>query len=66
MGFREAFVGTGDGLLIATSIEGFIALLLILARIYTTWRITKRPRLDLYLSLLSFASAPLCPWRPQC
>lgn len=58
MGFREAFAGTGDGLLIATAVEGTIALVLMLARIYTTWHITKRPRLDLYLSLLSFASAP--------
>lgn len=59
MAFRQAFKGTGDGVLIATGIEGWIALFLMLARVYTTWRITKRVRSDLYLALAALASASI-------
>lgn len=46
--------GYGTTLLVVTWVEGTIALLLLLARIYTTWRITRHIRIDLYLTLLTF------------
>lgn len=51
-----AHAGTGYGttLLVVTWVEGAIASLLLLARIYTTWRITRHIRSDLYLTLLTF------------
>lgn len=46
--------GYGTTLLVVTWVEGAIAFLLLLARIYTTWRITRHIRSDLYLTLLTF------------
>ncbi|KAJ5618513.1 hypothetical protein N7528_006624 [Penicillium herquei] len=50
---------SGKGLVILTVIEGSVALFLIIARVYTTWRITRHIRSDLYLSLLTFIIASL-------
>ncbi|KAJ5691805.1 hypothetical protein N7462_001228 [Penicillium macrosclerotiorum] len=46
--------GYGTTLLVVTWVECSIALLLLLARIYTTWRITRHIRSDLYLALFTF------------
>ncbi|KNG88921.1 hypothetical protein ANOM_002591, partial [Aspergillus nomiae NRRL 13137] len=47
--------GHGPTLLIVTWVEFSIALSLLLARVYTTLRITRRTRIDLYLTLFTFA-----------
>ncbi|KKA22208.1 hypothetical protein T310_3772 [Rasamsonia emersonii CBS 393.64] len=52
-----AIGGYGPTLLAVLWVEFFVAFALLLARIYTTWRITRRVRLDLYLTLLTFAIA---------
>jgi hypothetical protein len=49
-----ALAGYGLTLLIVTWVEGAIAIILLLARIYTTWKITRHLRSDLYLALLTF------------
>lgn len=49
-----AIGGYGPTLLAVLWVEFFVAFALLLARIYTTWRITRRVRLDLYLTLLTF------------
>ncbi|KAL1968738.1 hypothetical protein VTN77DRAFT_1564 [Rasamsonia byssochlamydoides] len=52
-----AIGGYGPTLLVVIWVEFVIAFALLLARIYTTWKITRRIRLDLYLTLLTFAIA---------
>lgn len=51
---QAALASNGKGLVILTAIEGGIALFLLIARVYTTWRITRHIRSDLYLSILTF------------
>ncbi|KAJ5931120.1 hypothetical protein N7466_006613 [Penicillium verhagenii] len=53
-GAQAALASNGKGLVILTIIEGSVALVLIIARVFTTWRITRHIRSDLYLSLLTF------------
>ncbi|KAJ5771596.1 hypothetical protein N7520_002125 [Penicillium odoratum] len=53
-GAEAALASNGKSLVILTVIEGSVALFLLLARIYTTWRITRHIRGDLYLSLVTF------------
>ncbi|OOQ84700.1 hypothetical protein PEBR_29028 [Penicillium brasilianum] len=52
-----ALAGYGLTLMIVTWVEGAIATVLILARVYTTWKITRHIRSDLYLALLTFVIA---------
>lgn len=54
MATRVPLAGYGMTLLIVTWLEGAIASILLLARVYTTWRITRHIRSDLYLALLTF------------
>ncbi|KAJ5101265.1 hypothetical protein NUU61_003487 [Penicillium alfredii] len=49
--------GYGTTLLAVAWAEFAIALLLLLARTYTTWRITRHVKIDLHLTLLTFAVA---------
>ncbi|KAK5807482.1 hypothetical protein VI817_001740 [Penicillium citrinum] len=49
--------GYGATVLAVSWAEGAIALSLLFARIYTTWKITRQVRLDLYLTLLTFIFA---------
>lgn len=51
---QAALASNGKSLVILTAIEGGIALFLLIARVYTTWRITRHIRSDLYLSLFTF------------
>jgi hypothetical protein len=44
----------GRTLLIVSWVEAAIASILLLARVYTTWRIIRHIRSDLYLALLTF------------
>lgn len=53
-GAKAALASNGQGLVILTVIEGSVALFLLIARVYTTWRITRHIRSDLYLSLVTF------------
>lgn len=46
--------GYGATVLAVSWAEGAIAIFLLLARVYTTWKITRQIRLDLYLTLLTF------------
>lgn len=46
--------GYGATVLAVSWAEGAIVLSLLFARIYTTWKITRQVRLDLYLTLLTF------------
>ncbi|KAJ5949796.1 hypothetical protein N7454_001380 [Penicillium verhagenii] len=46
---QAALASNGKGLVILTIIEGSVALVLIIARVFTTWRITRHIRSDLYL-----------------
>ncbi|KAJ5378165.1 uncharacterized protein N7496_005574 [Penicillium cataractarum] len=52
-----ALAGYGLTLMIVTWVEGAIATVLLLARVYTTWKITRHIRSDLYLALLTFVVA---------
>lgn len=54
----HAGAGYGTTLLVVTWVQAAIASLLVLARIYTTCRITRHIRSDLYLALLTFVSPP--------
>ncbi|KAJ5910653.1 hypothetical protein N7504_005296 [Penicillium tannophilum] len=56
-GAKAALASNGQGLVILTVIEGSVALFLLVARVYTTWRITRHIRSDLYLSLVTFLIA---------
>lgn len=51
---HAAPAGYGTTLLVVTWVEAAIAFLLLLARVYTTWRITRHVRSDLFLTLLTF------------
>lgn len=51
---RKTLVSTGIDLIILTCVEGSVALVLLLARLYTTWKITRHVRPDLYLSIITF------------
>lgn len=60
-----ALAGYGKVLLIVTCLEGTVAFCLLLARIYTTWRITRHIRSDLYLSLATFVRDVYIPMLPR-
>jgi hypothetical protein len=49
-----ALAGYGLTLMVVTWVEAGIATVLIVARVYTTWKITRHLRSDLYLALLTF------------
>lgn len=51
---HAAPAGYGTTLLVVTWVEASVAFLLLLGRVYTTWRITQRVRSDLFLTLLTF------------
>jgi hypothetical protein len=51
---NTAPAGYGTTLLVVAWVETFIATLLLLARVYTTWRITRRIRSDLFITLLTY------------
>lgn len=53
----HAGAGYGTTLLVVTWVQAAIASLLLLARTYTTCRLTRHIRSDLYLALLTF----VCP-----
>ncbi|KAJ5640219.1 uncharacterized protein N7484_008081 [Penicillium longicatenatum] len=53
-GAEAALASNGQGLVILSVIEGSVALCLLIARMYTTWRITRHIRSDLFLSLVTF------------
>lgn len=46
--------GYGTTLLVVTWVQASIASVLLLARVYTTWRITRHIRSDLFLALLTY------------
>jgi hypothetical protein len=56
----------GVTLLAVSWTECVIALFLLFARIYTTWKITRHVRLDLYLILLTFVWNPLAVLKRCC
>lgn len=56
-----ALAGYGLTLMIVTWVECAIATILLLARVYTTWKITRHIRSDLHLALLTFVWHYLYP-----
>ncbi|KAJ6115425.1 hypothetical protein N7486_001203 [Penicillium sp. IBT 16267x] len=53
-GAEAALASNGQALVILTVIEGSVALILLIARVYTAWRITRHIRSDLYMCLVTF------------
>lgn len=51
---RPLLSESGVQLVILTCVEGSVASALLLARLYTAWKITHHARLDLYLSVITY------------